>query len=394
MTTIVGHTEKEGLKENYLPGMINFALSLDRFMEDFSNNKFIPTHSATFAKDLLGDYYSDVVEECKSIFGEDSHLFEDFENVDDDKCSTLLVRLINKCKEIESKQKQQLEKICADLAIKYLSIPKDTIILDVSLTDEIKIDQRYFKAKPSNEVQFDSEFELTKAYCELDKRKMIKYLIIGYSLGKAYVLVDKLSKYGISENLIALYKKIMILNQFLLFNKLTYRKIEDKNKNDFLMGIAEVKLGHEDDQVKIIAQGSIFPSLLIETIKGCAELFTSHGLPKDETTRNFVLQMTDNLQEETFGLLTGPSLWKKIGKNVELKVAPYFFRRMSVLRYESFLTLTNEILLNTVKGEKIFDKMIEKSINDYEENSFSERMTAMQTDRNIITDEYIHPNEL
>lgn len=396
MTTIVGHTEKEELKENYLPDMVNFVLSVDEFMENFSQNMCVPNYSPTFAKDIFSEYYVDVVEECKSLFHDDSIIFEDSEKevVDIDKCSTLLVRLINRCKKIEAKQRQQLEKICADLVIKYLSIPKDTIVLDVALTDDIKINQRYFKAKPSFEVQFESEQEIIPAYNSLEKRKMIKYLIIGYSLGKSYVLVDKLSKYGISEGLIRLYKKIMILNQFLLFNKLTYRKIEDKNKNDFIMGIAEVKLGHEDEQVRIVAQGSIFPSLLIETIKGCTELFTSHGLPKDENTRNFVLQMTDNMQEETFGLLAGPSLWKRIGKNVELKTAPYFFRRMSVLKYESFLTLTNEILLNTVRGEKIFNKMIERSNNDYEENSFSERMTSMQTDRNIITDEYIHPSEL
>ena len=53
-----------------------------------------------------------------------------------------------------------------------------------------------------------------------------------------------------------------------------------------------------------------------------------------------------------------------------------------------------EVLAKTKTGKRLMGKLIEKSKTEKEYNKFSDKMSKLQTDKNIITDEYIHPEEL
>ena len=84
--------------------------------------------------------------------------------------------------------------------------------------------------------------------------------------------------YEINPALINLYRKILALNDYLLFTKEDIGMTEE-DKHQF--GTVEVVLGQVEESPKILAQGVIFPILLSEAVRGLMELFASHGLPQE-----------------------------------------------------------------------------------------------------------------
>jgi hypothetical protein len=53
-----------------------------------------------------------------------------------------------------------------------------------------------------------------------------------------------------------------------------------------------------------------------------------------------------------------------------------------------------EIFAKTKKGKKIMAKISNKSKRDIQYDKFVDKMTKMKQDKNIITDDFIHPEEL
>ena len=163
------------------------------------------------------------------------------------------------------------------------------------------------------------------------------------------------------------------------------------------IGTVEVSLGTEDSKVKIEAQGVIFPILLTELIRGFMELFTSHGLPKDRRQAMMVIGKSDFLKAEPWDMKLGPMLWDLLSNtfyginSVEL---PYLLKRISSLNVDKFNYLMKEVFAKTRKGKEIMSKLSFKSKNDIEYDKFVDKMIKMKKDKGIITDDYIHPDEL
>ena len=199
---------------------------------------------------------------------------------------------------------------------------------------------------------------------------------------------------NINPKLIKIYKEILLLNDYLLFTKEDLG-ITDENK--LQMGLVEVRLGNDEFKTTIDAQGTIFPILVIETIRGLMELFISHGLPKDRKRTMELLNKTDFIKAEPWDMRLGPELWKLLSmsfNNIDSKELPYLLKRISTLNVDKFNFLMKEVFAKTKKGKEIMSFLCNKAKNDMDYNRFVDKMDKMKLNNSLIIDEYIHLNEL
>ena len=61
---------------------------------------------------------------------------------------------------------------------------------------------------------------------------------------------------------------------------------------------------------------------------------------------------------------------------------------------DKFNFLMKEVLAGTKKGRRIMAFICNKAKDDSEYDKFVDRMDKMKKDKGIITDDYIHPEEL
>ena len=198
----------------------------------------------------------------------------------------------------------------------------------------------------------------------------------------------------INPDLIDLYNKIIALNNYLLYTKSDFN-LTDENKMQ--LGTVEVSLGNDITKVKIEAQGVIMPILLSELIRGFMELFISHGLPKDKNIAMNVLGKSDFLKTEPWDMKFGPLLWEKFTStfnDIDTNELPYLLMRISKIDVDKFNVLFKEIFANTKKGKNIMSHICSKVKNDMEYDKFVDKMDKTKNNKGIISDEYIHPDDL
>ena len=163
------------------------------------------------------------------------------------------------------------------------------------------------------------------------------------------------------------------------------------------MGTVEVSLGDPDNKVKIDAQGEIFPVLLSETIRGFMELFISHGLPIEKDKAIAVLGKSDYLKAEPWDMRVGPYLWILMSNtfnDIDSNEIPYLLKKISSLEPRKFNFLMKEVFAQTKKGKHLMASLSQKSKRDAEYDKFLDRMDKKREDKGIITDDFIHPDEL
>ena len=127
------------------------------------------------------------------------------------------------------------------------------------------------------------------------------------------------------------------------------------------------------------------------------ELFISHGLPKDRRMATIVVGKSDFLKAEPWDMKLGPLLWELFSNtfnDINSNELPYLLQRVSKLSTNKFNFLMKEVFAKTRKGKEIMSKISNKAKNDIEYDKFVDKMTKMKQDKGIITDDYIHPDEL
>ena len=169
------------------------------------------------------------------------------------------------------------------------------------------------------------------------------------------------------------------------------------DENKMQLGTVEVNLASGDEKVKIEAQGVIMPILLNELIRGFMELFISHGLPKKKEIAMMVLGKSDFLKAEPWDMRVGPYLWDLLSKSfndINSNELPYLLKRISKLEVDNFNTLLKEVFAKTKRGKEIMSKLSFKAKKDIKYDKFVDKMSKMKKDKGVITDEFIHPDEL
>lgn len=353
------------------------------------NNPAIPTiFEENFIERIVKKRFLEIKEELKKI-----GTIDDF---DDNNIETVLSKLVVRCQKLEQPFKNELEKICYNYVTNFFNIPDDTVTLDLQLVESIDNSNNTIQIEPfDGDYDYDDLKSAQGIGDEINKRRLLDVLNMGAAVKISSNIKSYLSEiYDINPKLCDLYRKIIFLNEYMLFTK---EKIGIDDNNKHLFGTVMVKLGMPDEKAVIEAKGMIFPVLLSETIRGFMELFASHGLPKDKNVTGYILKKADYLKSEPWDMRIGPSLWTILTDcfdDVDTDLIPYLYRRIAMLSTDKFNKLMPEIFIKSKKGKEVLFKLIKKAKEEKDYNSFSDKMATLQTDKNIINDEYIHPDEL
>ena len=310
-----------------------------------------------------------------------------------------LASLMLKCKKLETPYRSELEKICYNYVVDLFEVPEDTVDISLTLTDKVDTDRESIILDPADgegDMEFDDLNSAMSVKGEVFKRRFLDALCMGIALKLSSNLDESMVQEiaSINETLPDLYNNIMSLTKYALFEK---EDLGMTDENKLQSGTFELRLGTDDEKCSIESQGEIFPILLCETIRGFLELFISHGLPEDKNVAISILGKADFLKAEPWDMRIGPHIWKMVSKSlsdIDFGDIPYLFKRISSLDVHKFNFLMKEVLAGTKKGRRIMAFLCNKSKQDSEYDRFVDKMDKMKKDKGIITDDYIHPEEL
>lgn len=379
----------ESILIDTLPSDIVTAIATNN--TSLGNNPAIPDiFDVPFLSKIVNKRFNDIKIALKEIGSIDDVKSRDLYSV--------LAELIHRCQEYEKPIRNELEKICYNYVVDLFSIPEETIIFNIVLKDSLDTSKSKILIDPLDDDNLDlidvkNAMSLRK---EIYKRKLLNSLCVGAGMDLYKHIINfyesELNK--LNPELIDLYNKILYINDYLLLTKEDL-KITDKNK--LQMGVVEVRLGNEELKTTIDVQSTIFPVLVIETIKGLMELFISHGLPKNRQEAMLILNKTDFIKAEPWNMRIGPELWKLLTmsfNDINSNEIPYLMKRISKLDVDKFNFLMKEVFAKTRKGKEIMSFMCNKAKDDMDYNRFINKMDRMKLNNSLIIDEYIKEEEL
>ena len=351
-----------------------------------NNSAFPPEQDYPFDYKILKKRMKEVVENAQEMFGENINIHD---------AQNLLVNYLTECKKIEEPIKEQLIKICENVIHKIFLIPRETIELQCTLVNSItpKHAMRILPEEyDENEWVFDDLNDINNVNKVILKRRFINALVQGGAYRYAQITDFYAEEFGqLNPNLLQLYKKIVTLNDYLLFNK--KEKISDKNPNQ--ASIVEVELGRKGEKTVIYAQGTNFIFLLTETIKGFFELFASHGLPEDNKKAQYIIKQADFLLAEPWDLRMGVPLWDIITNGVDdTKFMPYYFSILCELPVDEFNENVQEILAKTKRGNDYVSELINDAEKEFEMNNIHQFIQDKNDNETLINDSFFTSDEL
>lgn len=362
-------------------GIINDAVSSAM---DYENNPLFVENGA-YPKMEEGSFILDLKDKMELNAECDALIVDDVNELD---YPMELLRGIKKCQEYERPVRKQLEAICLNTVIDLFDVPADSVDVELSLCDEVNIDDSV-RLEPVCTMDSEKQDYLAD---EIDKRRLLDSIIMGVSMN-----LSSSKKIGkeFPEELSKLYKRIEVLNQYVLFKNEKGIEITDTDKRQ--MGTVSVIMGDADEKVKIKVQAQIFPVLLCELIHGFMELFISHGLPKSLERAKIIVNSADFLKANPWDMMVGKGLWHKLWSatsNITPKEIPYFFKLLSSYPPKRFNIVMREVFMGTNKGRQIMGAMSERATQLKNYNKFLSKMDKAGKKNNVIVDEYIHADEL
>ena len=391
---IITEAQEKILKESVLLNSFpeDIADAVYKNKTSIGNNPALPNiFEKGYIEKLVEKRFKGCVDELKKI-GE-------IDDVPDTDMQTVLGKLVLKCQKLEEPHRPELEKIVANYLIDLFGIPDDSIQMELSLVNDVDLSSSSIKLDPADGdefIEYEDVLDAESIKDEVYKRRLIDAISMGTGMKISSNIKDYMEEiYEINPTLIDLYRKILALNDYLLFTKEDIGMTEE-DKHQF--GTVEVVLGQVEESPKILAQGVIFPILLSEAVRGLMELFASHGLPQEFEKAQSVLSKSDYLKAEPWDMRIGPALWEIVsdsfGNDVKTDLIPYLYKRISQLPVKKFNFFMREVLAKTRKGKRMMAKIAEKAQYEKEYSGFEDKMSKFNTDKNVITDEYIHPDEL
>ena len=296
--------------------------------------------------------------------------------------------------QVESQNKEYLERLAVNLVVKELGIPEGSLQFDAQLvhgpmaqgmqtepqqpSDE-EVKDAFKKAEDHSEELEDFADEFEKFNLEKSKRRLINSLIQGAAFkgGHMYVLVsDELSR--LDPNLLNHYGVTQALMEHLYW---LYPDMEGMaGSGGGQMGQSEVD--DETDPPTVKARAMTFPLLVHELVKGVYEVFGTHGLPDDPKQAEMVLGAEDTLPAEIWDSRLGPIFWEKFLEAYPDKlfdddmkhIQHYLFVRFSKLSAQEFLRVAKLILEGNPQGAQFIQRMVDEIVNDLKKDEYDEKM--------------------
>lgn len=300
---------------------------------------------------------------------------------------------IDKIKNIENNFKEKLENICYNYIIDLFQVPEGLVAFDCKIVE--KVDSNKAQVKDSETIEFENIKQRTRLHDAVYKRRIINAIITGGAIRLSWIdknLIGEL--YDITPELPSLYRKVVLLNEYMLFTK-NYTGISEDNKKQ--SGISYLTIGNETTKNKILVEAEIFPVLLYESIRGFLEMFAAYGLPSSKKECAYVMSKADFINAEPWDMRLGPALWDRlmdIFNNPETQELPMLLTLLFSQRTEKFNNILQEFFGKTKRGESIAMNILMKAEQESEYDDFEELMIKKQTDTSIISDEYYRPDEL
>lgn len=328
-----------------------------------------PELSEKFLVSVVGKYYDE--------------LLTHFDSIDIEELTRDLSQSLADCKRFESSNKEALEKLCSDIVVELFNIPNDTVIMDMKLVSKVDAKQERLVPENSDDFSFDSIEDMNSLTSEIYKRRMLNVLIMGASMYYAEN-VDAYSEElsHINNQLPSIYKKILCINDLLLFHTK-----QSLNKKETDGGKVDVYISSPDTPVKINAEGIMFPVLLEETIRGLLELSIAHGLPEERDRAEYITSKTDFKLAEVWDQRLGVPLWKRIIKVMnEIDEDPievglnFIFMEISKLKPTNFNSIMQEILAGTKVGHTVLKELSNKIHHNKEQDDFDDYMQQQYND--------------
>ena len=368
----------EGASDNNLPRFL--FKQVKEHNTSLGDSKVFPkTSSYPFDYKLAKDRYIEVKDRLQEVLGE--------EPMDLQQITSEASELTKAIIDIEKDIRPNLVKVVENTINKLFGIPEDTIILDLSIVDELTPSKAFRIFPESNDFEFENLEDAANANSMIEKRRVIDALIQGasydFSKNVAYYYDEVVE---LNEELPDLYERLIAINDFLLFEK--KEKINDKKPSQG--GFVEVELGTTEEKTRITAQGLTMPYLLHEAVRGCFELFASHSLPTDNGKAKYILENSDFLLAEPWDLRLGVPLWNKVAYEIDdTKLLPFFFSNLCNLRVDDFNSVLSEVLGNTKQGKQELAELIDSSYREMEMTDFTHMVDLKNSETGVINDEYI-----
>lgn len=382
--TSLGNIKEYGLLPNFLFKMVK-------------GHKTSLGDSEAFPK--VGEYPFDYSIIKKRFEDVSFHIKSTLNKFDEDSLMSELSSLVSECKGLEEPIKDSLERLAENSINRLFAIPEGTINFTFKLVGTVSFKNSPRITPESDEnikFSFKDIADINHSNKAVEKRRFINALIQGgarrmleTALSSDEVAYADLGK--LNPHLITLYKKILYINDYLLFTK--PEKLDDKKP---MQGsYVEAHLGSDGNRSTIDAQGIIFPLLLQEAIKGIFELFSSHGLPSDRNKAMYVIKKADYILAEPWDMRFGPTLWDMIFGGIEdSNLVPYAFTNLIKLPTDEFNSSVREILADTETGKEIIGDIVNSAKNDSDYQEFTNRIKARNMEKSVIADSYFTAAEL
>lgn len=350
---------------------------------------------------LIGSRFKKVVDKLKTATGID--------NLSDNHIMHQLIGemmgYVPRIVSIESRHKDELEALAIELALDAAEVEKDWYEIEARLNRE-EIDVSNFRMKKEKKPEFEipTNFDIEqltdeeKFELEKNKRNIINAIVQGSAKKGHYIfqLPDVKSKLdAIDPSLYMMYSKVMAINDLMYFTMEQMIELMSETGSG-VAGKTQVT-GNDDDNesapdLKIIANGLMFPILVHEIIKGIEEAKGKYGLPEDPEIAAKVMGQTDVLSQEPMQLRIGPELVEKIKFSLPAEIfepenkglISFFQTELYSLPASEFLDVISDIVsendADNRKGIKKFNDLLKVAKNKKSEYDKSKNPTETNDD--------------
>lgn len=332
---------------------------------------FPESDESHFEEKLISKRYSDVLKNYKRQFDTDS--------VNKDLLFGSMMPLVGESMQIEASHKKELEKLAEAMIREEYDMGEDVVDIVCELTPYITLDGTVKNPAPEKvDVEFESHEDIANANKEVYKRRFLNAMIQGAAkkTNQMFHLVsDKLSE--MNPQLPTKYSKMMAAADYMYY--------EIDNMDDGVAGgrVEVVFPKKEGDKPLIHAQAVVLPVLIHELTKGVMELLSSHGLPKDDNIRKYVIGKADFLSAEPWDMRLGPGLWEQFTDCIDaddFHLKHHLYSEICALPVDEFNETMKEIMSGTKKGKTIVKKIMHEIKQDLIVDSYEEKMSGLGLD--------------
>lgn len=303
---------------------------------------------------------------------------------------------LNKVKALEKSHRPALEKMAVDLVLDLPEfkayrepIADGALVIRAKLQSSVKI-PTLEEVDPEHDLLPKFEVQAAEIAKDLDlevaKRRFINAMTQGSATSRNYAfhLVDDKLR-AIDPSLVNLYGFVTA------FAELQYFVVPDEamfggggdGSGGEAAGFSRVTT--EDGVPVIHAEAINFPVLVQEIIKGLMELTSRKGLPNDPKAMRHVVAKADLEDGETYSIILGRPLWRKILSQLELNehdMAMFLYDKLVSMPAAEFNANMKAIQTGGAGARKVIQQLINEikvdmeaeNRDDFEESSPSNRL--------------------